>query len=92
MGADGATLKLDNRKNGWKGVCVHQEANGEEYLCAVRALGRRYVHIRRHCSDPRTYLSACYEDGLRFDVTDEDIREGLKWAMDVLHYPETWGS
>ena len=29
MTAESATLKLDNKKNGWKGVCVHQEANGE---------------------------------------------------------------
>ncbi len=29
MTAESATLKLDNQKNGWKGVCVHQEANGE---------------------------------------------------------------
>jgi hypothetical protein len=43
--ADGATMKLDNQKNGWKGVCVYQEANGEEYLCPVRALGRRFLHI-----------------------------------------------
>ncbi len=25
--ADGATMKLDNQKNGWKGVCVYQECN-----------------------------------------------------------------
>jgi hypothetical protein len=37
--ADGTTLKLDNQKNGWKGVCIYQEANGKEYLCPVRALG-----------------------------------------------------
>ncbi len=37
--ADGATLKLDNQKNGWKGICIYQEANGEEYLCPVGALG-----------------------------------------------------
>jgi hypothetical protein len=37
--ADGATMKLDNQKNGWKGVCIYQEANGEVYLCPVRALG-----------------------------------------------------
>jgi hypothetical protein len=28
MTADGATLKLDNQKNSWKGVCVYHEANG----------------------------------------------------------------
>ncbi len=27
--ANGATLKLDNQKNGWKGVCVYHEANGD---------------------------------------------------------------
>jgi hypothetical protein len=27
--ADGAPLKLDNQKNGWKGVCVYHEANGD---------------------------------------------------------------
>ena len=24
LSEDGATLKLDNQKNGWKGVCVYQ--------------------------------------------------------------------
>ena len=35
MKAHSATLKLDNQKNGWKGVCVHQEANGDEFMCPV---------------------------------------------------------
>jgi hypothetical protein len=55
--ADGATLKLDNKKNGWKGVCVYQEANGEGYNCPVRALGRRYVHLRQHGAGATTFLS-----------------------------------
>jgi hypothetical protein len=37
--ADGATMKLDNQKNGWKGVCIYHEANGKEFLCPVWALG-----------------------------------------------------
>jgi hypothetical protein len=36
--ADSATLKLDDQKNGLKGVCVHQEANGELFNCPVRAI------------------------------------------------------
>ena len=40
MTAHSATLKLDNQKNGWKGVCVHQEANGEAFNCPVKALAR----------------------------------------------------
>ena len=45
LSADSATLKLNNQKNGWKGVCVHQETNGDSFLCPIRALGRRVVHL-----------------------------------------------
>ena len=47
LSADEATLKLDNQKNGWKGVCVYQEHNGDEKFSLVRALGRRCVSIRK---------------------------------------------
>jgi len=46
--ADGTTMKLDNQKNGWKGVCVYQQANGDPVDCPERALGRRYVHLCSH--------------------------------------------
>ncbi len=38
LAAEGATLKLDNQKNGWKGVCVYQQHNGEPLRCPVRAI------------------------------------------------------
>ena len=44
--ADGATLKLDNQKNGWKGVCFYQEHNGDKKFIPVGASGRRCVSIR----------------------------------------------
>ncbi len=53
--ADGAMLKLDNQKNGWKGICIYQEANGKEYLCPVRALGRSFLHIRNHGGSARRF-------------------------------------
>ncbi len=37
---DGVTMKLDNQKNGWKGVCVYQDENVDPINCPVRALGR----------------------------------------------------
>jgi hypothetical protein len=45
--ADGATMKLDNQKNGWKGVCIYQEADGDPINCPVRALGRQYLHLQK---------------------------------------------
>ena len=90
--ADSATLKLDNQKNGWKGVCVHQEHNGEPYNCPVRALGRQFVHIRGNTFDTSTFLSAFFfVQSVRFDVTDNDIRRSLKQAAIALPYPEFKG-
>ena len=56
LSSDGEILKLDDQKNGWKGVCVYQEHNGDVYqehngdvyqehngdekFSPVRALGR----------------------------------------------------
>jgi hypothetical protein len=88
MSAHSATLKLDNQKNGWNGICIHQEHNGEALACPVRALGRQYLHIWKHASDPRTFLSAYFDDnGARFDVTDRNVSAALKVAALLLDYP-----
>ena len=62
MTADGATLKLYNQKNGWKGVCVYHEANGANMHCPVRALARRYLHLCNGGADSKIFLSAYYDD------------------------------
>ncbi len=86
--ADGATLKLDNQKNGWKGVCVYHEINGDGAHCPVRALGRRYLHLRWHRATPKTFLSAYYPEAKRHsNITNKGITIALKWAATVLDYP-----
>ena len=91
VAADSATLKLDNQKNGWKGVCIHQETNGDPVHCPVRALGRRIVHIRQNTTDASTFLSSFFVGPTQFDVTDKDIRASLKQAATALQYPELKG-
>ena len=88
---DSATLKLDNQKNGWKGVCVHQEANGEPCNCPVRALTRRVLHLREHNAVGKTLLSAFFHFSVRYDVSGNDISKGLKLAAHILRYPTTRG-
>lgn len=88
---DSATLTLENQKNGWKGVCIHQETNGDPYHCPVRALSRRILHLQHHTNDTSIYLSAFFANGQRFDVTDNDIRASLKSAATILNYPATKG-
>jgi hypothetical protein len=89
--ADGAIMKLDNQKNGWKGVCVYQEANGEDYLCPVRALGRRFLHIRQHGGTEKMFLSLYWSKGTRANVTAENISRVLKLAATELQYPTNKG-
>lgn len=88
LSAHSAALKLDNQKNGWKGVCVHQEHNGKPVMCPVRALARRYIHICRHTANPKTFLSAYYDKGKHADVTDRHISSARKMAALALGYPD----
>jgi hypothetical protein len=60
MSAGSATLKLDNQKNGWKGICVHQEANGS-FNCPVHALAHWVLHLRKNNADRKTFLSAFFQ-------------------------------
>ena len=90
--ADGATLKLDNQKNGWKGVCVFHEANGDQLLCPVRALARRYQHITTRTADTKEVLSAYWDSsGEPKMVTAEHISQSLKLAASMLEYPSKKG-
>ena len=91
MTADSATLKLDNQKNGWKGVCVNQQVNGDAIHCPVRALGRRIAHLRAHAFQLDTHLSTFFSHGHRYDVTDNDMRASLKRAAALLNYPTNKG-
>ncbi len=89
--AESATLKLNNQKNGWKGVCVHQGANGEAFNCPVKALDCRVIHIRENGGDHKALLSTFYLDGVHYNVTGDDVSKGLKMAAMLLHYPSSRG-
>jgi hypothetical protein len=92
MSADNATLKLDNQKNGWHGVCISHEWNGDDIFDGVHALGRRYLHIRQHCrGNYNIYLSSVFDDGIHLNISDKDIRRALKSATTFLNYPATRG-
>mmetsp|Transcript_24953 Transcript_24953/g.44940 ORF Transcript_24953/g.44940 Transcript_24953/m.44940 type:complete len:447 (-) Transcript_24953:968-2308(-) len=86
MTANCATLKLNNQKNGWKGVCINHEHNGDDTFCAVCALGRLYCHTLCKGGGMETLLSTYWEGKTRQDVTDKDIRDSLKWAAAYLKY------
>ena len=91
MSAYGETLKLDNQKNGWKGVCVYQEHNRDEKFIPVSSLGRRCVSIRRKLSNKKTYLSTYWVGGIQKYLTAENMSAALKFATTTSNYPSLKG-
>ena len=77
MAAHRTMLKLNNQKNGWKGVSVHHKTNGQPLYCPVRALGGQFLHIQMNTSDYTTFLSVFYVHMKQFDVMDMDIQQSL---------------
>jgi len=90
--ADGATMKLDSLKNGWKGVCVYQEANSDPLNCPVKALGRRYLHLCANGATKTTIISSySFNEGRRYSVTLNHVSLALKLAAGTLEYPTIKG-
>jgi hypothetical protein len=84
-------MKLDNQKNGWKRVCVYQEANGDHLNCPVRALSRRYLHLRKNGATKTTIILAYFNEERRYDVTSGHVSSALKLATGALEYPTIKG-
>jgi hypothetical protein len=84
------TMKIEHQKNGWHGVCISHEANGDEIYCPVRAMGRRYIHIQKYGGKRYKNLpiSTYFVNGKEKFVSDNDIRVGMKMAAEVLGYPK----
>ncbi len=91
LSADGATLKLENQKNGYKGVCIYQESNGDAIHCPVHTLGCRFIHIRENKGGPKTFICAYWHKTKQHNVTAEDISQSLKVAAAALNYPSLRG-
>jgi hypothetical protein len=72
-------------------MCVYQEANGEDYLCLVRALGWRFLLICQYGGTAKRFLSLYWSKGTRADVTVENISRALTTAATELQYPTNKG-
>jgi hypothetical protein len=73
-------------------VCIYHETNGNPLNCPIRTLGRRYLHLRKHQADSKTFLSAYFEEGgKRADVTNENVSKAIKCAGTTLEYPTSKG-
>jgi hypothetical protein len=87
-----SNIEIGQPENGWKGICVYHEANGNSIHCPIGALGRRYLHLRHHGAPAKTFLLAYFNEARqRFDIANQDISAALKLAATFLDYPTTKG-
>jgi hypothetical protein len=85
--ADAATLRISNQKNGHAGACVHHCALVNSTMaCPIKALGRRYVHIRQHTNNTKAFLCTFYDEAGMGSVTDNQIRYTVKYTAKELNY------
>ena len=88
MRAEAATLRISNQKNGHAGACVHHSAiPGAGIVCPVKALARRFVHIREHTRSNEAFVCSYWDEVGRGDVTDGAIRYAVKFAAAMLGCP-----
>ena len=66
----------------------HERIEGGPFACPVRALGRRYVHIRVHDRRRRSMLCAFWDEVGKGHITDTQVRFTVKMAAKALKYPE----
>ena len=78
---------MEIKRTDGKNVSIFHKANGKEFMCPGKTIGRSYCDIRHQGDGVGTYLSAYWVDGVRFDVTDQDMRKSIKATGRALKYP-----
>jgi hypothetical protein len=84
--AKGATFKLDNKENGWNGVCIMVTCWAVQFLPL-----HNVIHMRMHNSKASNSLSTYFINCKRMDVTAEDISKHLKITAGLLNHPTQKG-
>ena len=80
LSADGATIFVENQKNGKKGSTVYHEAIGTD-ICPVAALVRRVHHLETHSKDSKIPLGTVFKSKRkRGAVSDRDITTSVRWG------------
>ena len=69
---------MDNQKNGWKGVCMYHESNGNAWHCPAPP-------------PPLHIATSTFATIRQTHITNEDASKALKAGAMVLEYPTAKG-
>ena len=84
LSATFASLTFDKQKNAVRGEVIGHAPSGDPNLCAVRALGRRVLHLRAHNAPASTVLACAYTDHGLQNIKPSHITEALRLAVTFL--------
>ncbi|GFH55146.1 hypothetical protein CTEN210_11622 [Chaetoceros tenuissimus] len=80
------SLTFTTQKNGVRGEVIGLSCSGEFYLCPVKALARRVIHLKQHNAAPNTPLCTyfCQERQRLVHVCPSDITNTLRTNVAAL--------
>ena len=85
MAATFASLTFDKQKNSVRGEVIGQGKSGDPYLCPVKSLVRRIIHLRQHNASQSTPLATAYTSSQNSTgITSTQLTEALKLAVRFL--------
>ena len=84
LSATFASLTFDKQKNSVRGEVIGHAPSGHPSLCAVRAIGRRILHLRSHNALPSTPLASAFTATGLQHVKPSQITDALRMAVQFL--------
>ena len=84
--ARSASLTFTTQKNGVENEVIRLGLSGHNYLCLVRAVGRRVCHLRSHGAPPSTPLARVYTGpgGRTSGIKPSHITNTLRTAVSII--------
>ena len=79
-----ATLTFDQQKNGVRGEVIGLGCSSDPYLCPVKALARRIVHLRTHQALPTTPLAMVHHSQRWRPIKPADLTSTLRNHVTIL--------
>ena len=79
-----ASLTFEKQKNGVEGEVIGLARSGDAYLCPVKALARRILHLRKHNASDNTPLATVYINNKETKITPSMITNTLRHHVALI--------
>lgn len=84
LSATFASLTFERQKNGVEGEVIGLAKSGDPYLCPVKAIARRIIHLRQHNAQPNTPLATVYTNNRTASITPTMITTTLRHHVSLI--------